>query len=233
LNLTLSAASAAFTISFAAGFDAYGCVDYIGQYTADQTLLLAANSTSYIYAERNVGTGALSLGYITSGGFSYGTAFPAAPATNLHFFNIRDYQMYYYSGSAWVLCQRVFLGEAVTGASSVTSATTYAYNGFFSSNWQAVVANTNYIFNHNLGIQLASANPTINIFTSAAANDGDAVLANPSLVFGGLVYGYQLTNSGVLSWRAIQITTRDYALINSANTWLTAGYYSVRLTRGW
>ena len=62
--------------------------------------------------------------------------------------------MYRYNGSSWDEHQRVFVGEATTDGSSVTSVTTYALRGYYSSGRFAVAsANATYTKSHNLGVE--------------------------------------------------------------------------------
>lgn len=79
------------------------------------------------------------------------TAAPAAPT--LHYFNTDKMTMY--SGNptvGWTQCNKVFRGECVTGASTVTSVVTYAPNGrAVVTGATALVASTAYTLSHNIG----------------------------------------------------------------------------------
>ena len=68
-----------------------------------------------------------------------------------HWFDLSTMTMKVWNGSAWVPKQRVFIGEAVTDGSGVTSVITYALQGRYSSGRFPVTANTNYTKSHNIG----------------------------------------------------------------------------------
>lgn len=229
LAVTLTATGTAFLLSFAAGFDSNGSVDYLGSFTANQTLAgLPANASIVVlYVDRDPATGALTLGNTGSNiGFTYEATAPTSPVTGQHWFDLSTYLMKQWSGSAWVTKQRVLIGECTTGASSVTSVTTYAYRGVYRSNWLAVTSNTLYAFNHNLGVQ-AGSGVFFSLFTSVAGSDGDAVPGNLAFLSGASYYGYQFYNGGLSTWKAIQIRALEYPVLNASNAWLTSGYYKL------
>lgn len=235
LSVVIAASSGTpLTLSFAAGFDGYGCVDDVGQFTSNQTFLgLTASATAYLYVDRNATTGALSLGAALTG-FAYQFKAPTSPATGFNWFDLTTFTMKTWTGSAWVPVQRVYVGEATTSASAVVSVTTYAYRGHFASNWLLVGSNTLYTLSHNVGIPLASASANVSFWTSATGIEGDAILATPAVSVGSpVVYGYQTANNAPLPWKNLQFFTRDFVMQNSANTWQTTGYYQVRISRGW
>lgn len=72
-----------------------------------------------------------------------------------HWFDLTKYKMYEWneSGAIWDEKQRVFLGEAVTDGTEVTSVITYALQGRYISDWFVPLVNTNQPLNHNLGVQ--------------------------------------------------------------------------------
>jgi hypothetical protein len=83
---------------------------------------LTASSTCYLYVDYNSGT--------PSYGFSvlaplYQPTAPGSPATGQHWFDTTVFLMKSWSGSAWTTVYRVFVGVAVTGASTVTSVTAF------------------------------------------------------------------------------------------------------------
>lgn len=105
-----------------------------------------SNSTTYaqyrINVSANNGTNFLEI---------RGLSLWGTPLVNQHWFDLNAMQMKVWNGSSWETKQRVFLGEAVTGASSVTSAITYALQGRYESEVFAVTKNTNYTKSHNIG----------------------------------------------------------------------------------
>jgi hypothetical protein len=141
--------------AWANGYDEYGNVDYIQKLTADVTSAwsgLTASSTLYLYKERNASTGTVTYGFTTLAPIYQGYA-PSSPATNQYWFDTVRFVGQYWNGSAWVTVQRVFVGECVTGTSSVTSVICYAYKGVYDSGWFAVASsNTSYVKSHNIGI---------------------------------------------------------------------------------
>ncbi|PSB26218.1 hypothetical protein [Stenomitos frigidus] len=236
LSVVLAASSSTpFTLAFAAGYDAYGCLDYVGQFTSSQTISgLTANATQlFIYVDRNPSTGALTFGFTTQGYIYQFKQTIASPAATFHWFDLTTFTMKTYTGSAFVPVQRVIIGEVATNATSVTNVITYAYRGHFASNWIAVAANTVYTVNHNLGVQLASASGNLQFWTSATGSEGDAVLATPSVYFNAKYYGYQTNNAVSAAWKLLQFATKDFVLLDTSNNWQTTGYYQVRMTRGW
>lgn len=135
LSVNLSATAVPVTVSYAYGFGLNGAIDYVSQYLADAAAAwsaLTANATLFLYSDRNASTGSVTQGFSALVP-AYSTVAPSAPATDQHWFDLTSWQMKRWSGSAWVAVQRVFIGEAVTGASTVTSVATYALNGRYVS----------------------------------------------------------------------------------------------------
>jgi hypothetical protein len=68
-------------------------------------------------------------------------------------FNISQMTGYLGNGTAAVATPIVFVGEAVAGASTITSTVAYAYNGMYTSPLQAIPSSSSSLsLNHNLGI---------------------------------------------------------------------------------
>ncbi|GEM_PF-1526514 len=109
---------------------------------------LTASATCYLYAEKGSQDTPL-FGHTTIEP-AYSTFIPPIPASGLHWMDLAHGTMKRYNGTDWVSVQRIFIGEAVTGA-SCTSVTSYALRGFYDSDWFPVSANTGYTKNHNLG----------------------------------------------------------------------------------
>lgn len=153
LAVNLLATATPLVAAFAAGFGATGEVDYIGQITADVSAAwsaLAASTTNYLYIDRNTSTGALTYGSTTlAPAYQYG----GSPSTGngQHTFRIDEMKMYAGNGSAASAVQRVFVGEAVTNASNVTSVTAYALQGRYDSGRFAISASSSYAKAHNIG----------------------------------------------------------------------------------
>lgn len=88
-----------------------------------------------------------------------------------HWFNLNDFKMYKANTSgSWEATSRVFLGEVVTGAASVTSVKQYALLGFYDSGWlnydSTILTTTG--LTHNLGMVPISS--PILYFKSSATN---------------------------------------------------------------
>lgn len=153
--VNLAATSVPVVIAFSAGEGINGDTNYVGIISADVTSAwsgLSANATSYLYVDRNTSTGALTYGATTTAPvYGYGTA--KSTASGAHTFRIDEMVMYAGNGSAASAVQRVFVGEAVTDASSVTSVTTYALRGKFLRTGISIPAlGTATTLTHNIGI---------------------------------------------------------------------------------
>jgi len=126
--------------------------DRIGTISADTTISgLTANATNYLYADvATNGTVTLSANTV-----AHLEQFGGTPATtnNLITFNIGQMTGYTGNGSTAPQSWRVPIGEAVTGASTVTSVVTYALNGRYETPWIATLpsASTQVSKNHNIG----------------------------------------------------------------------------------
>ncbi len=63
LQPSLAGASTAVRLTFAAGFNTGGALDYAGEITSNESWpAVSASRTNYLYADRNTGTGAITLG---------------------------------------------------------------------------------------------------------------------------------------------------------------------------
>jgi hypothetical protein len=144
-------------IAFAYNFDPiFGQLDYIGSITEDVPSAwsaLPANQTCYLYVNRNIETGVLSYGYSLLAPV-YEKLPPGTPTADQHWFDLNTFYMKRWSGTAWDVKQRVFVGECTTDASSVTSVICYAIQGKYDSGWFAVGANQEYSKNYNIGRSL-------------------------------------------------------------------------------
>ena len=127
-----------------------------GKYCKRSTNLsvsLTASATNFIWVEKPS-----SGDEISSAGSStlepvYDFVAPSSPATDQHWFDLSCMKMKRWDGSAWEEKDRIFIGEAVTDATSVTSVVSYALRGLFVSDVLSVTYNTTYDINSNLGIE--------------------------------------------------------------------------------
>lgn len=137
LVVTLKATSSSpLVLAFAAGYDTSGAVDYITRLTADVAsawTVPAAAGTYYLYADRNVSTGAITYGYTTVGLIPrYAEDSPGSAAVivnNQHTFLINEMQMYLGNGATAAVVQRVFIGHVVTNGTIATSVVSYMFQG--------------------------------------------------------------------------------------------------------
>jgi len=159
--------------------------DRLGTISADTTISgLTANSTNYLYADVAAnGTVTLSANIVT-----HLEQFGGTPAitNNLLTFNIGEMKGYLGNGTTAPQAWRVPIGEAVTGASTVTSVVNYALNGYYDSGLVATLpaANTVVSKNHNIGTSI-SITPTLWL---------ECIIADLSYSVGNRVYNIMGTN---------------------------------------
>lgn len=238
LAVNLAATTTNITIAFAAGYDTYGAVNYVGRITSDVTSAfsgLTANTTNYLYVDRNTSTGALTYGFVTVAPV-YQAATPTG-ATNLHWFDLSQMQMKLWNGTSWDVKQRVFLGHAVTNGSSVTSAITYTLMGQYDSGVISVAASTGYQRDHNIGVvprevrTFLRQNSTTNswwqdsaTFASGSYYGSHTAVTSTQVHIGFQAYIGYGNSSGYANFN----DTRSFA-IGSA----TSGEARILLNRGW
>jgi hypothetical protein len=236
LAVDLAATSTPLIVAFAYNFDSdYGALDYIGKVTADVTgawSSLPANQTCYLYVDRNIDTGVLTYGYSLFAP-AYRTLPPGTPATDQHWFDLNSFYMKRYSGTAWENKQRVFVGECVTGASTVTSVICYALRGYYDSGWFNVATQNEYTKNHNIKSGDAS---DINVWGYIRANSGSAMrlinnvnLTDGSVGGGDIVTIYDKSvyiKSSLVLHPIIEGTTYHPG-------WITTGEARIFAKRGW
>jgi len=243
LSVTLNASSTTpYIVSFAEGFDnTGGALDYVGAFTSNQAIAVLANTTNYIYIQRN-SLGVLSANFASQAPI-YSRVAPSSPATGQHWFNTspsgntsagqRGMTMYSWSGSVWVANQRVFIGEAVTNASVVTSLINYAYQRRYQSAWTAATAANNINFNHNLGMTLAEAEASVSFF--GRQNSSSPQLLCPS---------YYLSNTGDqfglfcnIAVDNPRLNQNNYVGANgfffNGSAWITSGDLMMCVNSGW
>lgn len=148
LEVIVDATPTPVTLAYAAGIDQTtgGAVDYVSTLTVDSPITpLTSSSLCYLYAELDPATGEQTYGHTTVRP-GYGYAFPSNPASGDHFYLITLGEMYEYDGSSWQSRIRLFIGEAQTDATSVTSVISYSLGGtvlavFDRVSWETVVVN--------------------------------------------------------------------------------------------
>lgn len=170
LTINIAATSHPIRLSFAAGFGENGPIDYMGSISADTTVPnLTASAVCYLYVDRSVVDSSITLGFSTVAPVDQ-FASPSSPAADQHWFDLSTMKMKRWTGSAWEEKHRIFIGEVVTGVSSVTSSVTYALRGEYVSgdtSLQSAGVATN--FNHNIGTKMISVEA---IMVCQTAQDG-------------------------------------------------------------
>lgn len=170
-------------VAFAAGFDSEGAVDYVGTVAKDINNTwsnLMPSTTNYLYIERNFVTGELSYGY-TNTAPVYGVTAPVSPTVGTHFFNISTMVMSVFNGSAWDQKHRVFVGEALTSASSVSNIVTYALQGKYESDFFSTGSSALVTKNHNIGTINTESRILIQLTTAIAGYASGAILEDVSI----------------------------------------------------
>ena len=145
--------STSLVMAFAYGFDTAGAVDYVAVVSANTssvwTGLNGVSTTYYLYADRDISTGAITYNKTTTR-----PIYTNVPGTGNNTYLIPQSKMV--DGSSTAI-QRLFLGEVATSASSVISTITpYMPRGNYVSPETALPAtavDTTVTLTHQLGLQ--------------------------------------------------------------------------------
>ena len=240
LDCTIAgSASQPIVCTFAVGWDVLGIpIDYVGTFTSSQTFTaLTANTTHFFYLERNTITGALTCNKTTIAPI-YSQITPTSPVTGQHWFKTfagylssqSGYTMYEWSGSAWVVRQRVFIAEITTGASAVTSFASYATNRRHISAWIAYSGLTLVAISHNLGMTLSEAEATWVAYGRASASDLTATIAQSFFSDAGIYYGARPQSGNRLS-HSFQIW--GGGLYHNGTGSVTVGQIQLAISSNW
>lgn len=154
LACNLLATTTAVRLSFAAGMNANGAVDYVGSISTDSASFwsgLTASTTNYLFVDRNTSTGALTgvaslLPYIEQD-----SSASISVASGQHTYVYDTGQMYVGNGSVATAVQRTAVGQCVTNGSAVTSVISYAKLGKAAGAQTTLALETPYSFNHYIG----------------------------------------------------------------------------------
>ena len=122
LNVSIDGSSKPVILSFANGFSTTnGTLDTLDAITSavSSAWTIPANSTYYLYIEKDMSTGLLSYGR-TANEDTYSKAAPSSPVLDQCYFNTNEMKMYRYNGSAWEQKWRIFVAKAVSTNSAVT-----------------------------------------------------------------------------------------------------------------
>ncbi len=185
-----------FTATAANGFGALGPNDLVLQYTTNQSWTLPASATSYLALNATTGL-------VTSFTLQPIYQFGGAIATTVGQFTFDTQAMVGFlgTGTLAVATPLVFVGEAVTSASVVTSATAYAYGGRVFLTQATLAAGTRYPLAHNIGVRDLQASGYLECTASAGDAGyafGDRVSAanNGNTGSGSAFYGTLFATSG-------------------------------------
>lgn len=141
-----------FVVSSANGFGAAAVINRIGFSITNLTWgALSASSTNYLYVDV-AANGSLTPGSTTLAPV-YQPGGTRSTTSGQFTFNITEMFASVGNGSAAVQAYRVFVGEAVTSGTAVTSAVAYVYQGYYLSGYTATLptASTKTSKNHNIG----------------------------------------------------------------------------------
>lgn len=214
-------------LAFADGFDRNGAVDHVKAIEEDVigAWSLSPSAMSYLYVDLDA-YGNVSFGVSAIAPLYQPTA-PGSPAAGQAWFDTTTMILKVREGSLWVPKRRVYVGEAVTGPSSVTSLVTYALRGEYDSGWFAVSSGNVYIKTHNLGI----ADSKLKAIKQRPTG-GSIIDDVPTLYwYNNLFYGYRIGNlNNRLSVR-VRSSDRPFVPENGASG--TSCEWRFQLSRGW
>ena len=243
LSINLAATTVPVCIAFAAGFSSSGKVDYVGRIASDVTAAwsgLTANTTNYLFSDRNTGTGVITYVASTLAPI-YGYGIAKSIVNGQHTYRIDEGVMYVGNGSVAMAVQRVCIGECVTGPSTVTSVVTYALQGLYDSGWFAIGVGATYSKTHNIGknfdwldvdgwvstVTNGAARRKINNATDygSGVTAGGDVIAVDAL----LSVGIKISSSTVHP-NGVPLTNTGYP---EGNAQYTTGFVRLFVKRGW
>lgn len=121
-------------VSFSDGIDSHGHQIELPVYAASGSVLnkdLSGKASGSYYVYLNLTGSTVSLD-VTEFKPVYDHLAPTSPSTDQHWFDINRFQMFRWSGSAWVAVKRVFVGDVYFTGTSVGSPDTYHYRQDYS-----------------------------------------------------------------------------------------------------
>ncbi len=160
------------------------------------------------------------------------------PENNEHWFDMNTMKMKYWDQptTAYIEKQRVFVGEAVTDGSSVTSVINYALKGQYDSGAFDVVAGTKYTKLHNIG---SGSNVVVSGFSREESSfkwgkinrmysSGSIEYTGPSISFDRLnvIVDYDTTSGDVVG-------TPNFSGDDTFSSTSTTGEVKLIVKRGW
>lgn len=122
-------------ISFSNGIDSHGHQLEIPAYAASGLTLskdLAGKASATYYAYVNLSGTTVTLD-VSAYEPIYDYIAPATPSTDQHWFDINRFQMFRWSGSAWVAVKRVFVGNVYFSGTTAGTPNTYPYRADYTA----------------------------------------------------------------------------------------------------
>lgn len=239
-NLTTQniSGSAPFVVTSADGFNSGGASNSIGTSTGNLTWSnLAVSTTNYLYV--NVSGGSLTTGSTTNQPI-YETGGPTSTNNGQFTFLINSMTGYMGNGSSVSQANDVFVGEAITNTTGVTTTTPYAYNGIYQSPWTATLPSAAAIVsaNHNIGVSPIIANFIIQCTTANEGySPGQKIIGPGTSPYSGVAFNL----SPYFTYKTVEVTigavTAFYIMDSANGTFVqpTAAdwEYGFTANRGW
>ena len=194
-NLT---AGTPLVVTAANGFDASGAVNRVGARTTNLTWSgLTGSATNYLYVDID-GAGAMTPGSTTLAPV-YQPGGTYSVTSGQFTFNIKEMVAKVGNGSVANQTWRVFVGEAVTNVSTVTSTVAYAYAGQYEfTNTSALAPSTSYTRAHAIGTDRVNADLfLICQTTNGGYSVGDVVKGAGNVSTWGLPLSLRITRNSV------------------------------------
>lgn len=230
--VTLSSVTDVNTINITANI---GC--YAGRIPASVSAYLVSstyNKVNHLQARTN--TGLTLMGSVVPSPTTAPTNFTvcsnasieAPPSEGQCRFNVPRMFMEQYTSGSWARKAILFLGEAVTNASAVTSVTPYAYNGAYISPRFGTSASTVYTRNHNIG-----SFPSIvwhTVYYSSTATSGGV----PTFYYAGSLAGSSIADITRLNFKLV-VAAGNVQTSNSTTTSSSKSgtHVTMGASRGW
>lgn len=156
--------------------------------------------------------------------------------SGLHWFDRAAMKMKTWDGSAWTTVMRVFVGEAVTDATTVTACSTYALRGEWDSGWFPVTQSTLFTKTHNLGLALPDGVHAEVYYSPIGLNHDAVISADMERDNGGSEYNFRWSattaNTTPIKTR-LTLDFRAAAFIQLYGNNEPGGYFRIQLKRNW
>jgi len=170
--------SAPLVVSAANGFNSNGEINNIGISISNLTWSsLTASATLYLYV--TIANGILTTGF-TALAPIYQFAGTPSVTNGQATYNIQEGKMYLGNGTSAVATNLVFVGEAVTGTSTVTSTVAYAYNGRYQSGYTSTLPIATLTSkNHRIGTTLIKPGLRLKCLTTEGNYTVGSIISHP------------------------------------------------------